>query len=139
MIENDLIPITSALMKHRDKEVREQAALLISSFASHERSCPYMKEYTFKYLKDILEDEDQSVRNAASWVFQKLSVTASGRELIRDTQSAETMISSFINHSSQDGLSPEKGTYLIQLLEAFVNITFNDYGIVPLLGKSAIS
>jgi hypothetical protein len=49
------------------------------------------------------------------------------------------MIESFISHSSQDGLAPEKGQYLIHLLEAFVNVTFNDYGIEPLLGKNAIA
>lgn len=85
MIENDLIAITSALMRHRDQEVREQAALLIGSFATHDRACAHLMEYSFKSLKDILEDPDQSVRNASAWVFQKLSVTARGRECIRDT------------------------------------------------------
>jgi len=33
----------------------------------------------------------------------------------------------------------EKGVYLIHLLEAFANLTFNDYGIEPLLGKNAIA
>jgi len=46
-------------------------------------------------------------------VFQRLSVTATGRECIRDTMSAEQMILSFIKHSSNDGLSVEKGKYLI--------------------------
>jgi len=49
------------------------------------------------------------------------------------------MILSFIKHSQPDGISVEKGTYLISLLEAFTNLTFNDYGIEPLLGKSAIA
>jgi hypothetical protein len=49
------------------------------------------------------------------------------------------MILSFISHSSHDGISIEKGTYLILLLEAFVNLTFNDHGIEPLLGKGAIA
>ena len=48
------------------------------------------------------------------------------------------MIASFIKHSSNDGLAPEKGSFLIHLLEAFVNITRNDFGIEPLLGKEAI-
>jgi hypothetical protein len=48
------------------------------------------------------------------------------------------MIFSFIRHSSNDGLAPEKGQYLIHLLEAFINITRADYGIEPLLGKEAI-
>jgi hypothetical protein len=33
----------------------------------------------------------------------------------------------------------EKGQYLIHLLESFVNLTFNDYGIEPLLNKNAIA
>lgn len=45
-------------------------------------------EYSFKNLKEILEDEMQSVRDAAAWVFQRLSVTAAGLECIRDTESA---------------------------------------------------
>lgn len=49
------------------------------------------------------------------------------------------MIQSFIAHSRQDGIAKEKGKYLIFLLEAFVNLTFHDYGIEPLLGKNAIS
>jgi len=56
MIENDIIAITSSLMKHKDSEVREQAALLIGSFAIHNRACPNLMEYSFKNLKDILED-----------------------------------------------------------------------------------
>mmetsp|Transcript_17693 Transcript_17693/g.29920 ORF Transcript_17693/g.29920 Transcript_17693/m.29920 type:complete len:91 (-) Transcript_17693:822-1094(-) len=49
------------------------------------------------------------------------------------------MIMSFINHSNPDSIAPEKGQYLIELLEAFVNLTFYDYGILPLLGKNAIA
>lgn len=139
MIDSDLIAITSALMKHRNWEVREQAALLIGSFATHNRACPHLMEYTFANLKEILEDPDQNVRNAAAYVFQKLSVTASGCECIRDTESAAQMILSFIEHSNQENIAPEKGQYLISLLEAFVNITFYDYGIEPLLGKNAIA
>jgi hypothetical protein len=49
------------------------------------------------------------------------------------------MISSFIKHSQPDSISIEKGDYLIQLLEAFVNFTFYDFGIEPLLGVNAIA
>mgnify|MGYP002631144649 FL=1 len=138
MIDTDLIAITSAMMKHRNEEVREQSALLIGSFATHGRACESLMLYSFKNLKELLEDADQKVRNATAWVFYKLSVTDAGRECIRDTQSADQMIASFINHSNQDGISAEKGQYLISLLEAFANLTINDYGIEPLLGKGAI-
>jgi len=58
MIDGDLIAITSGLLKHHNEEVREQAALLISSFATHNRACPHMIEYSFKNLNYILEDQD---------------------------------------------------------------------------------
>jgi len=58
MIDSDIIAIVSALLKHKDPEVREQAALLIGSFAIHSRSCPHLMEYSFKNLKEILEDSD---------------------------------------------------------------------------------
>jgi len=96
-------------------------------------------EYSFKNLKEILEDDNQLVRDAAALVFHRLSITAAGCECIRDTSSAESMIFSFIKHSSQDGLAAEKGKYLILLLEAFSNLTKDDFGIEPLLGKNAIS
>ena len=49
------------------------------------------------------------------------------------------MIKSFIKHSGKDELEVDKGKYLIRLLEAFDKITFNDFGIQPLIGKNAIS
>lgn len=49
------------------------------------------------------------------------------------------MIYSFIRHSNDPkNLKKEDGKYLIHLLEAFVNLTFSDNGIVPLLGKHAV-
>lgn len=50
------------------------------------------------------------------------------------------MINSFIKHSKDDkSLQKEEGKYLINLLEAFVNLTFGDDGIEPLLGVKAVS
>jgi hypothetical protein len=49
------------------------------------------------------------------------------------------MIHSFIQHSKDEKhLKGTDGVYLIRLLEAFINITFSDLGIEPLLGKDAI-
>lgn len=58
MIDNDIIAITSALMKHKDDEVREQAALLIGHFSIHNRAAQSLIEYSFKNLNDILEDNE---------------------------------------------------------------------------------
>lgn len=49
------------------------------------------------------------------------------------------MIDSFIKHSNEKNLQGHDAIYLIHLLEAFVNLTFSDMGIQPLLGKNAIA
>lgn len=50
------------------------------------------------------------------------------------------MIHSFIGHSKDaKNLHKEDGQYLIHLLEAFVNLTFSDKGIQPLLGTGAVA
>jgi hypothetical protein len=48
------------------------------------------------------------------------------------------MIQSFIKHSSEELIQKSDSKYLVYLLEAFVNLTFSDIGIEPLLGKNAI-
>jgi len=48
------------------------------------------------------------------------------------------MIESFIKHSEEKSIAKEEAQYLIYLLEGFVNLTFSDMGIEPLLGKNAI-
>lgn len=54
-------------------------------------------------------------------------------------QCPEFMIHSFITHCEEGNLKKDDAQYLIYLLEAFVNLTFSDLGIEPLLGKKAIS
>lgn len=50
------------------------------------------------------------------------------------------MITSFIKHSKDEkSVKKEEGLYLIHLLQAFVNLTFSDEGIEPLLGVKAVS
>jgi len=48
------------------------------------------------------------------------------------------MIESFIRHSNEDQMEYQDAQYLINLLEAFANLTFSDFGIEPLLGTGAI-
>lgn len=67
-----------------------------------------------------------------------LSQNEDGCELIVMSESVEAMIASFIGHSKASTMQKHDGQYLIYLLEAFVNITFSDNGIEPLLGKDAV-
>ena len=69
-----------------------------------------------------------------------MSINDDGCLRIVESKCASAMIQSFIKHSKDEkSLKEEDGTYLIHLLEAFVNLTFSDYGIEPLLGQAAVS
>jgi hypothetical protein len=83
----------------------------------------------------LLEDESLKVREAVAWTFKMLSQNEDGCELIVMSESVEAMIASFIGHSKPRTMQKHDGQYLIYLLEAFVNLTFSDNGITPLLGK----
>ena len=99
MIDCDIIAIASALMKHKDPEVREEAALLIGAFSEMQRAAPHLLDYSFKNLVELLEDSYLTVQTAAALVFKKMSINTTGLECIRDTGSANQMIMSFISHS----------------------------------------
>ena len=133
MIEQEILSITSSLLKHEDAQVREQAALLQGSFALSGIG-RRMFDFVFDNLKELLEDEDLKVREACAWAFMRLSVNEDGCEKMVTSGIPEFMILSFIAHSEPKSLVVEDSQYLTYLLEAFVNLTFSDNGIEPLLG-----
>ena len=96
-----------------------------------------MFEYAFPNLKELLEDEDLAVRVATSWAFKQLTVNDDGCQRMVENACPQAMIQSFIRHSDSE-MQKDDAQYLIYLLEAFVNLTFSDLGIEPLLGKNAI-
>ena len=139
MIDHDLLQIASNLLKHQNSEVREQAAILLSSFALSKRGRE-IYNYAFPKLKELLEDKVLKVREAVACAFEKLSVNDDGCQRIVASGCAEAMIFSFILHSKDEKhLKQEEGHYLSHLLQAFVNLTFSDNGILPLLGKGAVA
>ena len=93
----------------------------------------------FDNLKELLEDEDIRVREACAWAFYRLSVNEDGCSRMVGSSIPEFMIMSFIQRSEPQLITYEDGQYLIYLLNAFVNLTFSDNGIEPLLGKDAVT
>ena len=137
MIDAEILPITSELLKSEEAEVREQAALLLGSFALSAIG-RQLFDYAFPNMKQLLEDPELSVRKATSWAFKQLTVNDDGCQRMVDRECPEAMIESFIRHSEEGEVTKEDAPYLVYLLEAFVNLTFSDIGIEPLLGKAAI-
>lgn len=142
MIDAEILPITSELLKSEEPEVREQSALLLGSFALSAIARQFFYQ-AFPNMKALLEDDVLAVRTATAWAFKQLTVNDDGCQRMVEQQCPEAMIESFIKHSqtgnSGGDMIKEDAQYLIYLLEAFVNLTFSDIGIDPLLGKEAIS
>lgn len=137
MIDAEILTITSELLKSEESEVREQSALLLGSFALSAIGRQFFG-FAFPNMKNLLEDEVLAVRTATAWAFKQLTVNDDGCQRMVDQQCPEAMIESFIRHSSQENCTKDDAQYLIYLLEGFVNLTFSDNGIKPLLGKAAI-
>ena len=131
-----MVVIASTLLLDEDKYVREQAALLIGTFVSHQRARDRIEE-TCPLLK--LEDEELKVREATAWTFYQLSLTRNGCDIIVDTESAISIVNSFMNFADPKKLREQSGKYLIYLLECMANTTQYDIGIEPLLGKGAVT
>lgn len=139
MIDHQMLETVANLLKHPDWQVREQSALLLAQFAHAKRARDDF-DYAFPKLQDLLEDKILKVREAVALCFHKLSKNDDGCQRVVESKCTSAMIHSFIKHSKDaQSLKQEDGTYLIHLLEAFVNLTFSDYGIQPLLGEGAVS
>ena len=138
MIEEDILGYAAQLLKHDDPEVREQAALLLSSFAISKNG-RQLFELAFGSLKDLLEDEDIRVREATSFTIMRVSVNDDGCVKLVQNDVPDKMIASFIAHSDAKNINYNEAQYLTYLLEAFINLTFSDNGISTLLGKNAIA
>lgn len=130
--------IAASLLKHDEPEVREQAALLQGSFALSKIGRTNFT-FVFDNLKDLLQDEDIRVREACAWAFHRSSVNDDGCVKMVENSIPEFMIEAFIQRSDPKDTQYEDGQFLILLLKAFVNLTFSDNGIAPLLGKDAIA
>lgn len=137
MIDAGILPITAELLKSVSAEVRRQAALLLGSFALSAIG-RQLFEFAFPNLKDLLEDEDLSVREATAWAFKQLTTNDDGCQRLVEHECPQTMIKSFILHSNDGVMQKCDSEYLVHLLEAFVNLTFSDLGIEPLLNQDAI-
>lgn len=98
MIHQEILPITAELLKCQDPEVREQAALLLGSFALSVIGRQFF-EYAFPNLKELLEDEDLAVREATSWALRRLTVNDDGCQHVVEHGCPQNMIESFIRHS----------------------------------------
>merc|ERR1712060_876262 len=118
MIDQEILQIAADLLRHEDAEVREQSALLQGSFALSGIGRQIF-DFAFENLKELLEDNELNVREAASWALYRMSVNEDGCQRLVQGGIPEFMILSFIRASEPKDLQSEDAQYLIHLLEAF--------------------
>ena len=77
MIDYEILDIAASLLSHPEWEVREQCALLLSSFAIAKRAREIF-DVAFPKLRELLEDKVLRVRESVALTFEKLSVNDDG-------------------------------------------------------------
>jgi len=138
MITENVIEATSPLLVDKNTEVRKEAVSLIGSFANSERGRQKLF-VAFKGMQQQLTDESPLVREVDAWALLRLSTSREGCELIASNKLATSMVVAFIRYSNPLHFSKDVQKFFCYLLEAFVNITEYDNGIIPLLNTGTVA
>lgn len=138
MITENVIEATAPLLIEKNIEVRREAVSLIGSFANSERGRQKLF-VAFKGMQQQLTDESPAVREVDAWALLRLSTSREGCELIASNKLATSMVVAFIRYANPVHFSKELYKFFSYLLEAFINITEYDNGIVPLLNTGTVA
>ena len=138
MITESVIEATAPLLTDKNDEVRREAVSLIGSFANSERGRQRLGA-TFKGMQQQLMDEVPAVQEVDAWALLRLSTSREGCELIASSKLATNMVVAFIRHTTPMFFKKELQKFFLYMLEAFINITEYDSGILPILGTGAVA
>lgn len=138
MITENVIEATAPLLTNKNTDVRREAVSLIGSFANSERGRQKL-HVAFKGMQQQLTDESHAVREIDAWALLRLSTSREGCELISANKLATSMVVAFIRYSNPIHFSKDLHKFFCYLLEAFINITEYDNGIVPLLSTGTVA
>lgn len=138
MIDQGMIEAVAPLLKDSDPEVRREAVSLVGSLAMSEKT-----KQKFSLLCDgvqsQLTDEFPSVQEVAAWAILRLSSGRDGCDAITSTNLANSMVAAFIRYVAPELFKPQLQRFFLYLLEAFVNVTEYDDGIVPALNTGMVA
>jgi len=138
MISENVIEAVSPLLSDKNADVRREAVSLIGSFANSERGRQKLP-VAFKGMQQQLTDEAPLVREIDAWALLRLSTSREGCELISANKLATNMVVAFIRYTNPANFSKDLHKFFSYLLEAFINITEYDNGIIPTLGTGTIA
>ena len=138
MISESVIEAAAPLLSDKNHEVRREAVSLIGSFANSERGRQRLSS-AIKGMQQQLMDENATVQEADAWALLRLSTSRDGCDLIATSKLATNMVVAFIRYTTPMFFKQELHKFFQYLLEAFVNITEYDNGIVPMLGTGTVA
>lgn len=135
MINYNIITSTINLLADDNYEVRYEAGILIGSLLyldiGRKQFDSIMTNYVI--LQNIIFDKVLSVRESVGWLLYRFSLHADGILMLVNSNTVTVMVEAIKKYSETDKVNENK-TYLIYLLDAFVNISTYDYGSFPMLG-----
>jgi hypothetical protein len=139
MIEHNILTNACNLMADRNSDVRFEAAILVGSllFLDVGRNQFDQSWGNYEILHNLIFDREVKVREAIGWLLYRFTLHKDGVLMMVDRKSISVMVEAFKKYSDKDYLSTNK-YYLIYLLEAFINISLYDYGILPMLNMQLL-
>jgi len=137
MIDEKVIEAIAPLLLDKNDDVRRESVSLAGSFANSERGREKFN-LLYKGLQEQLMDKATSVLEVDAWTILRLSSTREGCEMISTSKLATSMVVAFIRNTSPLTFSKDLHRFFLYLLEAFINITEYDNGIVPMLGTRSV-
>ena len=138
MIDADVIEAIAPLLHDKHADVRREAVSLVGSFANSQRGRSKFG-ILYKGIQGQLTDDSPSVQEVCAWAISRLSSTREGCEMISACKLATSMVVAFIRYTTPMFFKKELHEFFLYLLEAFINITEYDNGIIPTLGTGTIA
>jgi hypothetical protein len=139
MIEYDILTNACNLMADVDSDVRFEAAILVGSllFLDVGRNQFDLSWGNYEILHNLVFDRELKVREAIGWLLYRFTMHKDGVLMMVDRKSISVMVEAFKKYSEHKNFEANK-YYLIYLLEAFINISMYDYGILPMLNMQLL-
>jgi hypothetical protein len=134
MLNNDILTNACNLMADSNSDVRFEAAILVGSllFLDVGRKQFNSSWGNYEILHNLIFDRELKVREAIGWLLYRFTLHKDGILMMVGNKTITVMVEAFKKYSEFSNFAANK-YYLIYLLEAFINITMYDYGILPML------
>jgi hypothetical protein len=139
MINNNVVLFSSNLMADDNFHVRCEAALLVGSllFLDMGRKQFDSREGNYKIMQSLIFDDNLTVRECVGWLIYRFSIHKDGYDMLYTSNSIYKIVDAFNFYSSYTKIK-ENYTYLLYILEAFINLSLYDFGIIHMLDKGLL-